>query len=308
MTSAVRESPEAHDAELLRDSLKHALHLAGAFESRQALKVARDAQRLARRLRDSRSEAQALAIATQCHYQRGDYVSAVATGLDACATLDQEALDGRAHVLHGVALAFFTVQEFRRAEDAARCALEYASLEHESLLEAYVRSTLAMILCETGRFDESLAHLRLARARFRKLGEEVHVKKSASNAGHVWRKRGIAFAAAHEAAEARRCWRHATRFYRSALGIGRSRLDDAIALGCLGECANLLGHHEEAIDYLRTSAQRTGPRDTVLIVANIDLRRGIAERALGRRGAPSAQGAGSRRHAGARGAACGVPP
>jgi tetratricopeptide (TPR) repeat protein len=272
----------AAEGERLRALLQRAAQLAGAFESLESLRAVAEGLRLAQRLGDARAEAQALAIATQCHYQRGDYVSAVATGVDACATLHRNDLAGRSHVMLGVAMAFFSVGEFRRAEQAARRAILHASGEHESQQEATARSALAFVLADDGRFDEALAELRRARVRFRALGDAVRVKKATSNAGHTWRKRGIALAAAHDPAGAKRCWRRAQRHYRRALAIGRSRLDDAIILGCLGECALLLGHAARAMIHLRAAEQRTGPRDAPRIVGNIALFRGQAERQLRR--------------------------
>jgi tetratricopeptide (TPR) repeat protein len=279
---ALAPDSRAPERERLRAALREGAALASTFESRNALRSVSEALRLARRLRDPRAEAQSLVLATQCHYQRGDYVSAVATGLDACATYADNDLEGRSHVFHSVALAFFSVAEYRRAEEAARRAIRYASREHESLEEATARSTLAYVLCDSGQFDEALRELRRARARFRKLGDELRVKKATSNTGHVWRKRGIAFAAARDADAARRAWQKAMRYYRAALRIGRSRLDDAIILGSLGESALRLGRFHEAIAHLDAAAEQTGPRDAARIVAHIALRRGEAERALGR--------------------------
>lgn len=272
----------AADRERLREMLREGTQLAGAFEARTALKSVGEALRLARRLRDPRAEAQSLVVATQCHYQRGDYVAAVATGLDACATYADNDLEGRSHVFHSVALAFFSAGEFRRAEEAARRAIRYAEREHESLFEATARSTLAFILCDSGEFEAALAELRRARARFRRLGDELRVKKATSNTGHVWRKRGIALAAAHDAEGAKRAWQRSMRCYRAALGIGESRLDDAIILGSLGESALRLGRAHEAIAHLDAAAQKTGPRDVARITAHIALRRGEAEHALHR--------------------------
>jgi tetratricopeptide (TPR) repeat protein len=138
------------------------------------------------------------------------------------------------------------------------------------------------VLCDSGQFEEALRELRRARARFRKLGDELRVKKATSNTGHVWRKRGIAFAAARDGDAAKRCWHKAMRYYRAALNIGQSRLDDAIILGSLGESALRLRRYQEAIAHLDAAAERTGPRDAARIVAHISLRRGEAEHALGR--------------------------
>jgi len=285
MTVSVRESEvspiDPAEAEKLRELLQQATGFATAFEPRSGLRAASEALQLARRVGDARSEAQALAVATLCHYHRGDYVSAVATGLDACATFSEINLAGRSHVLQSVALAFFSVGEYRRAEEAARSAIRCASFDGDAAQVGAASNILGYVLADSGHFDDALAAFRRARNIYRKRGDDIRVKKTASNAGHAWRKRGHALAATHDD-EARRCWLRAMRYYRSALRIGRSRLDDAIILGSLGECALRLDRVHEALAHLQAAAQRTHSKDAPRIVAHVDLRRGETERALHR--------------------------
>ncbi|APV48396.1 hypothetical protein BWI17_01050 [Betaproteobacteria bacterium GR16-43] len=270
---------DADDRQLLRDTLVNAWDFTAAFESRDALRALGEALRLARRLGDARSEAQVLALATQCHYQRGDYVSAVANGLDACATYGRNDLEGRCHAFAGVALAFFSVREFKRAEESARRAIRFATRERESLAEAQARSTLAFILADTGRFEEALSELRRARLRYRKAGDLLRLKKASSNAGHTWRKWGDALAREDDPEGARRCWQRAMRYYRAAFAGQRSRLDDVIILGCLGECALRLGLVPEAAAHLSAAGERLKPKDPTPILATFYLLRGEVEQA-----------------------------
>lgn len=270
------------DGERLEALLQLAGELAQGFESREGLKAAGEALRLARRMHDGAGEARALSCATLCHYHRGDYVAAVATGLDACATFSDHHLSGRSHALQGVSLAFFSVGEFRRAEQAARQSIAAAAQDGARRDEATARNVLGYVLADDGRFDEALVAFRQARGRFKALGDTLGVKKTTSNAGHAWRKRGLAQVPARDPEGAKRSWRRAMRYYRSALPMGRSRLDDAIILGSLGECTLRLGHPHEALAHLAAAAHRTGPKDARRIVAHIELHRGEACRALHR--------------------------
>lgn len=280
--AAASKTAEVPDAERLEALLALAGEFAHGFESREGLRAAGEALRLARRLENVEAEARALSYATLCHYHRGDYVAAVATGLDACATFSDHDLRGRSHALQGVALSFFSVGEFRRAEQAARQAIAAARADGEARHEATSLNVLGYVLADDGRYEAALVAFRQARGRFKSLGDTVRVKKATSNAGHAWRKRGHALFAARDHEGARGCWRRAMRYYRSALKAGRSRLDDAIILGSLGECTLHLGHPHEALSHLSAAAQRTGPRDALRIVAHIELQRGEACRAVHR--------------------------
>jgi tetratricopeptide (TPR) repeat protein len=272
-------SPESRRLEA---ALARAREATAAFDARASLQAAADAIRLARHLQDPGAEAEALLLATTCHYQRGDYVACVATGIDACATFRDNDLAGRAHAFAGVALAFFSVRDYRRAEEAGRRAIRYAATERDSPREATARSTLAFVLADGGRYEEALEELRRARRRFRQAGDRVRMKKSSSNTGHALRKQGLALSAAHDPEGARRSWRRATRWYRVALGIGKSRLDDAIIHGALGECLLLLGRAAEGLEHVRTAEAMMQPRDAPPVVASLALWRGECERALGR--------------------------
>jgi len=283
VSPTLRDTREAESAERaqLEAALVRAREFTAGFDSRESLKAAGQAIRLARRLKDARAEAEGLLLATTCHYQRGDYVSAVANGIDACATYRQNDLEGRSHAFSGVALAFFSVRDYKRAEEAARRAIHYAARDHESTLEATARSTLAFALAEAGRFDEALAELARARRSYRKAGDAVRMKKSSSNTGHTLRKQGHAQLAARDAEAARRSWRRAARWYGVALAIGQSRLDDAIIQGAWAECLLMLERVPESLRRVTAAQALQQPGDPKPIVASLTLWRAECERALG---------------------------
>ena len=265
----------------MRALLAEARQAIADFNPRNGLKAAAEALRIARHQGDSRSEAEALSIATVCHYQRGDYVSSAATGVDAYATIREHRLAGRSHALHSVALALFSVAEFHRAEEAAARAIRYAHREGDAMQEASTRGMLGYILADSGQYEQALGQFRRARALYKKAGDPVRVKKTSSNSGHALRKCGLdLFSRSPEAA--RRCWTRALRFYRAALACGRSRVDDAIILGSMGECSLLLGRLDAAEDYLAAAADKTQPKDPAVVVGNLEWRRGELARARGR--------------------------
>jgi tetratricopeptide (TPR) repeat protein len=247
----------------------------------RSLRAVAEALRLARKLGDRRSEAQSLSIATTCHYLRGDYVSAVATGIDACATFPSNDIAGRSYALQGVALAFFSVSDYVRARGACERAILYGTIEGEPGREASARNVLGYVLAESGHHEEALAEFRLARKHFRKLGDAVRAKKMSYNMGHTWSRRGDEFAARDPGA-AKDCWRRAMRFYRAALATAPSRLDDAISLSGLGKCALELEQPRQALEFLERASNHLARRDPPRIVSNIACWRGRAESSLGK--------------------------
>lgn len=270
--------PDA-DAALL-EHLRRAREYVAAMDPTRSLRSVAEALRLARKLGDRRSEAQSLAIATRCHYLRGDHVSAVATGIDACATFASNDIAGRSYALQGVALAFFSVSDYARARGACERAILYGVIDGEPGQEAAARTVLGYALAESGQYDEALAEFRIARKHFRKLGDTARAKKISYNLAHTWAKRGDDLVAS-DAGAARDCWLRAMRFYRAALAAGPSRLDDAISLSGLGKCALELEQPRQALAFLEKASANLTRRDPPRIVSYIAGWRGRAECALG---------------------------
>ena len=110
MRSPVRElEARVHEAKTAGECLAALLDLANLhaaeFRNREGLRSAREALNIARTRNDTVGVGRALAAATLCHYQRGDYVSAVATGLDAVTAYADADRPGRSTALQSIALA-----------------------------------------------------------------------------------------------------------------------------------------------------------------------------------------------------------
>ena len=96
--------------ECLATLLDIANHHAASFQNLQGLRAAREALDIARVRGDSLAVGRALRTATLCHYQPGDYVAAVATGLHAVEAYAYGDLLGRFACACSIALALFKVQ------------------------------------------------------------------------------------------------------------------------------------------------------------------------------------------------------
>lgn len=213
---------------------------AASFHNREGLRAAREALNIARTRGDSLSVGRALGAATLCHYQRGDYVAAVATGLDAVEAYADGDLLGRSHALQGIALALLSVKAYELAESVAARAVTDARTSGDALREAGARSVYGCVLADRGHFNNARRQFRLAGATYRLQRDPVRQKKAISNLGHAYRKQ----ADAHELAglqQTRFYLKQALRVYGIALATGDSDADDAIILGCMAQCECRLG-------------------------------------------------------------------
>jgi len=236
----------AGDKERLAVLLELALAHSGEFRNREGLRAAREALAIARRHRDGPAIGEALCTATHCHYQRGDYASAVATGLDAVEAYADGDLAGRSRALQSIALALFAVEAYDLAESMARRAVADARAAGDRDGESYASSVCGAILADRGHFNEARRHFRMAAAYYREAGDPVRQKKSVSNLGHTYRKQGVHQLGRSNAAQARVYWRRALAVYRIALDTGRHAADDAIILGSMAECECSLGEIDAA--------------------------------------------------------------
>lgn len=219
---------------------------AAEFRNREGLRNAREALNIARARKDTVSIGRALAAATLCHYQRGDYLSAVATGLDAVEAYADTDLPGRSSALQSIALALHCVKAPELAEVTAERAVEDARRAHDAMREASARSVLGVILSESGRHKAARRQFRGAGALYRREGDTLRLKKATANIGHTYRHQGEALAAAGKQGAANFQWKQARRVYEIALAIEAHEADDAIVLGALAECECRLGRLEPA--------------------------------------------------------------
>jgi tetratricopeptide (TPR) repeat protein len=232
--------------EELRRHLERAEEQARNFRTREGLGSARAALAAARLLRDRAAIAKALAIATRCHYYRGDYDAALATGIDTLEAFDPDDRAGRADALQNIALVLFAIEDFVHAEDAAARAVAEAARCGDPLREAAARNVSGYIFSDDGRLAEARREFRRAARIYRHMGDTLMAHKVASNLGHTYRKEAERKTAREDAAGAHRSWRHALRVYRVAVDADRTHANDAIALGCMGLCQFMLGRESEA--------------------------------------------------------------
>lgn len=226
--------------ECLAALLDLAQHHAGAFRNREALRAAREALNIARVRGDTLSVGRALGIATVCHYQRGDYVSAVASGLDAVEAYAEGDLRGRCDAFQSIALALLSVQAYDLAQAIAVRAVDDAKRGGDAQREAGARSVHGVILADRGRFNSARREFRAAAATHRLMRDPARLKKSIANLGHTYRKQADAEERAGRA-QSRFYLKQALRVYRVALETGGSDADDAIILGGIAECLCRMG-------------------------------------------------------------------
>ena len=219
---------------------------AAAFRNLEGLRAAREALVIARRHHDGLGVGRALSVATLCHYQRADYVSAVATGIDAIEAYADGDVVGRSRAFQSIALALFSVEAFELAETMARRAVDDARYAGDREREAYSGAVFGMILADRGHFNAARRQFRVAAAYYRSVGDTVRLKKSTSNLAHTYRKQGNSYEVAGRNGHARLYWTQALRVYRIAYAAARHYADDAIILGSMAECECRLGHSEEA--------------------------------------------------------------
>jgi tetratricopeptide (TPR) repeat protein len=230
---------------------------AAEFRNREGLRSAREALNIARARRDTVAIGRALAAATLCHYQRGDYLSAVATGLDAVAAYADADRPGRSSALQSIALALHCVKASELADVTARRAVADAVEARDGLREGHARSVLGVILAESGRQREARREFRSAAALYRRDGDALCLKKATANIGHTYRYQGNAEADSGRGGLAQMRWRQARRVYETALLSLTTEADDAIVLGALAECECRLGELPQALAHVEAALART---------------------------------------------------
>ena len=242
-----------------------------AFRNREGLRAAREALTIARRRGDTLAIGRALSTATLCHYQRGDYVAAVATGLDAVEAYADGVLVGRSRALQSIALALFSVDAFSAAESAARRAVDDARAGKDPEREAYASYVLGYITCDRGHFNDARRLFRFA-ARYFRLSEDVlRQKKSISYLGHAYRRQGNVLERGGHVGQARIEWGRAVSVYRTALGIAKHEADDAFIVGEMAEFQCRLGRFQDAYATIARAIEIARAVNNIQVLANCHL-------------------------------------
>ena len=252
-----------------------------AFRNREGLRAAREALNIARRRNDALAIGRALSTATLCHYQRGDYVAAVATGLDAVAAYADGDLVGRSRALQSIALALFSVEAFEAAESAARRAVDDARAAHDPEREAYASNVLGFIICDRGHFNEARRLFRFAGRHFRLAGDSLRLKKSISYLAHAYRRQGTSLERGGHIGQARIEWGRAISVYHIALGTGVHEADDAFIVGEMAECECRLGKYQQAYATVGRAIGLARSVSNTQVLANCYLWEGHVLQALG---------------------------
>jgi tetratricopeptide (TPR) repeat protein len=244
----IQEFPPRDTAELdrLATLLDAAEQHAAAFRNREGLRAAHEALGLARTRGDWLCAGRALCKATLCHYQRGDFAAAVASGLEAIEAFAERDPVGRSNALQTIALSLFAVDAIDLAETVAQCAVADAREGRDARREASARTVLGSILVQRRHFAEARTHFRAAAAQHRILGETLRMKQAIAHIGDSYREQGVADARAGRLAHAHMLWRQALRVYRIALAKGKSQADDALLLGNIAQCECRMGNLESA--------------------------------------------------------------
>ena len=219
---------------------------AAEFRNLEGLRKAREALNIARTHRDPVSIGRALAAATLCHYQRGDYLSAIATGLDAVDACTEADPAGRSSALQSLALSLHCVKSTDLAQSTATQAVADAKRAKDVLREASARSVLGAVLSDRGAHKQARREFRGAAAAYRRAGDTHRMLKATSNIGHAYRHHAEALATAGQNAVAKFQWKQARRIYDIVLGLAPPPADHAIALGAIAECECRIGNLDAA--------------------------------------------------------------
>ena len=235
------------DADRLGALLEMGAHHADEGHERDGLRAAREALDMAREAHDLRASGRALALAARCHFQKGDALAAVASGLDALEALGADDRITQAHVLRVMALALESFDDAGHAEDAAAQAARL-SLGCEAT-EAATRETYGRILARRGRGHAAREQLRRAAEIFKRIGDRHDLKRVTAAVADTYRGQGNDAQRMGRDDVARLQWRHAARVYRTALAFSRHAGHDAAILAGLAECESALRDPDAAYEH-----------------------------------------------------------
>jgi tetratricopeptide (TPR) repeat protein len=255
---------------------------ATTFRNREGLRCAREALNIARARNDAISGARALTAAMRCHHQRGDFISAVAAGLDAVDAFGERDLAGRSGALQGLAQALLAVEAFDLAGEYAERAAADAAAAGNPAVEANARSVLGSILMIRDRFGEARREFRQAGAIQRRLGDRPQLKKSAANIAHGYLRQANEAQRQNDLSRARLLWRHAIRVFRIAVLTGASAAEDALALAGVAECEWRLENWAEALAAASCAVEIAAQSQSPRVLAHCHLWESNALKAMGR--------------------------
>jgi tetratricopeptide (TPR) repeat protein len=255
---------------------------AATFHNREGIRCAREALNIARVRNDAHGAARARAAAMRCHFQRGEFVSAVADGLDAVHGFGDADVARRSGALQGVAQALIAVESFDLAADVAERAAADARAAGDRSAEAGARALWGSILVSRARYGEARRQFREAGAIHRSLGDTVAMKRSAASLARGYLAHGNNALQQGDPDQARSLWRHAIRVFRVAAATGESLADDALCLAGMAECEMRLDNGGRALAVVRQAVELAGQSRNPLALSRSYLWESHALKAAGK--------------------------
>lgn len=255
---------------------------AATFHNREGIRCAREALNIARVRGDNHGAARALAAGMRCHHQRGEYVQAVANGLDAVQSFGDDDPARRSSALQGVAQALVAVESFDLAADIAERAATDARAAGARAAEAGACSLRGAILLGRDRYSEARRQFRAAGAIQRRLGDRVALKKCAASIAKSYLTQGNDALQRGDYGQARVLWRHGIRVFRVAAATGESVVDDALCLAGMAECELRLENRDKALAVVGQAVELAGQSRNPLALAHCYLWESHALKAAGK--------------------------
>lgn len=283
------DDPTASLAELLAQAKKQYL----AFDAAAALESIGHVIRLARRLDDRPALALALSLATRCHYLRGDFAAAVATGIDTCNLHAQSGALEQSSALHSVAFALMSIEDFDSAEQAAALALKRAQDGDGALEIAQAHNAIGAVLHMREELEQALTAYARARKGFAALNLDEREAAATANLGQVWQLLAARYRSEHRDGAGTRAlaeslqtmeedaWRRARRYFLAALKHQSSGTRSHVIRAEIAECELALGHVETARAMLMEAQRHVRARELQPYASRITMLRGEVERVCG---------------------------
>lgn len=272
-------SPDVASADAVGAASRRALDAAGAYDADAAIREARLASGLARRLGRLEDAAGAMVAEGLAHYFRDEATQAAASALDAVRRSAGDADATRAWFV--TTLAFVSVGAFDIAAVAAARARSHALASGSSEALARAVSAAGIVASETGQHDEAVARLLEASRLARRHTDAALVMKTAGNLSRIVLERAAAREKAGDAAGARRDRQHARRVLLIATRIPAPAGDHAIVRGHLGEANRRLGDLPAAVAAFDEGLDLLGPEALPWLAVECRVRRAHARLALG---------------------------
>ncbi len=230
-----------------------ALQCAHAGLARDGLDAVKEAVELADAHQLPLAKERALNAAAVCHNARGDFLMAIACGIDAYIGFAQDNQHAdMGHALTTVAAACKDVRAFDLAERVLRGCINIARRAGDQFLLARTQNTLAELVGDLQRFDEAGLLLADSRANMQASGRQDHLAQISGNQCRLHKK--MAQDAIHRGAAA-----FAARELREAIALMHAGMDETVrnndqyellaTTRTLGEYHFLLGENLAARGY-----------------------------------------------------------